>query len=92
MKINWKKLDVKKVAALICEHLKKNNVVATLVGGACVSIYTKNKYVSLDLDYVCDAGVNYPYPKVAVSQPKTIYYFLSLIIKYYQVFDENCHF
>ena len=52
MKIDWKKISIKDLAALICKKLNDNDIDAVLVGGACVSIYTKNKYVSYDLDFV----------------------------------------
>ncbi len=45
------KFDLKKLACLIYETLKSNDIDAILVGGACVSIYSKNKYQSLDLDF-----------------------------------------
>lgn len=52
MNINWKKIDIKKLALIVSSELKKNNINAVLVGGACVSIYAYNEYVSMDLDYV----------------------------------------
>lgn len=52
MKINWGKLGLKQFAAIVAEHLDKNGINATLVGGACVSIYSHNKYLSSDLDFV----------------------------------------
>lgn len=48
---DWKHLEIKEIAAVVCEHLKKYGIDATLVGGACVSIYTENKYQSWDLDF-----------------------------------------
>jgi hypothetical protein len=45
-------MSTEEIAALICEHLKKQGFEATLTGGACVSIYSHNKYQSSDLDYV----------------------------------------
>ena len=57
MKINWKKIDIKQLALLVSAELKKNNIDAVLVGGACVSIYTKNKYASFDLDFVSDLSL-----------------------------------
>jgi len=54
MKIAWGKAKIPDLAAIICEHLKKRGIEATLVGGACVSIYTKNKYISYDLDFVTE--------------------------------------
>ena len=52
MKIDWKKISIKDLAALVCKKLNEKDIDAVLVGGACVSIYTKNKYVSYDLDFV----------------------------------------
>lgn len=52
MKINWAEIGIRDLAGLICEHLKKNGIEATLVGGACVSIYSGNKYISSDLDFI----------------------------------------
>ena len=40
------------LAAFICSHLKKNGIDVVLSGGSCVSIYSNNKYVSSDLDFV----------------------------------------
>lgn len=50
-------LDAKKLACFICEYLKKSEIDAILVGGACVSIYTHNKYESKDLDFVSYEGL-----------------------------------
>jgi hypothetical protein len=52
MKIDWEKIGIKELAALTAETLRKGGVDSILVGGACVSIYTKNKYQSFDLDFV----------------------------------------
>jgi hypothetical protein len=52
MKIDWQKISIKDLAALVCKKLNEEDIDAVLVGGACVSIYTKNKYVSYDLDFV----------------------------------------
>lgn len=52
MKVNFSKISLKNLAGFISEHLKKHGIDAVLVGGACVSIYTKNKYMSYDLDYI----------------------------------------
>ena len=49
--INWKTITTKDLAALIYQHLKNDGIDAVLVGGSCVTIYSKNKYVSQDLDY-----------------------------------------
>lgn len=52
MRINWKEITIKDLAGLICEELRKYDIDVTLVGGACVSIYTRNRYLSGDLDFV----------------------------------------
>jgi hypothetical protein len=52
VKINWKQIKIKELAALVCNKLNEKDIDAALVGGACVSIYTKNKYISYDLDFV----------------------------------------
>ena len=57
MKINWGKIGIKKLALLVSAELKKNNMDAVLVGGACVSIYTRNRYFSMDLDFVSGASL-----------------------------------
>lgn len=55
MKIDWTNISIKDLAALVCKKLNDKEIDAVLVGGACVSIYTKNKYMSYDLDFVSHA-------------------------------------
>jgi hypothetical protein len=50
-KIDWKNIGVKDLAALISDALRKDGIEVVLVGGACVTIYSDNRYVSYDLDY-----------------------------------------
>lgn len=57
MKINWKQIKIKELAALVCHKLNEKDIDAVLVGGACVSIYTKNKFISYDLDFVSHAAL-----------------------------------
>jgi len=52
VRVDWKKIKIRELAALVCQKLDENDIDAVLVGGACVSIYTKNEYVSYDLDFV----------------------------------------
>lgn len=40
------------LAAFVQTHLRQNGIDVILSGGACVSIYTDNTYVSMDLDLV----------------------------------------
>lgn len=57
MIIDWQKVDIKKLAAIISDHLKKNGIEVVLVGGACVSLYSKNKYISYDIDLITDSSI-----------------------------------
>lgn len=57
MIIDWQKMDIKKLAAIISDHLKKNDIDVVLVGGACVSIYSDNKYLSYDIDLITDSSI-----------------------------------
>jgi len=43
---------LKELAFIISDYLGKNGVEVVLSGGACVSLYTQNKYMSYDLDFV----------------------------------------
>lgn len=54
MKIDWKKITIKDLAAIVSDTLRKNGIEVTLVGGACVSIYANNKYISYDLDFITE--------------------------------------
>ena len=45
------------LAAIVSDALERQAIIATLSGGAAVSIYTKNQYVSEDLDFVTVALV-----------------------------------
>jgi len=52
MTLNWQNVGIKKLAAIISEYLQKNNIEVVLVGGACVSIYSDNRYLSYDIDLI----------------------------------------
>jgi len=52
MKIDWKNIGIKELAIIVSSELERNDISAVLVGGACVSIYSHNEYLSMDLDYV----------------------------------------
>ena len=57
MIIDWQKVSIEKLAAIISDHLKKNGIEVVLVGGACVSLYSKNKYTSYDIDLITDSPI-----------------------------------
>ena len=39
-------------AAFVSTEFKKSNIYVVLSGGSCVSVYSEDKYVSMDLDFV----------------------------------------
>jgi len=49
--INRKNITIKEFAGIISAELKIYDIDAVLVGGACVSLYAENEYMSNDLDY-----------------------------------------
>jgi len=46
------KLAHRELAAFVCDHLRSGGIDTVLTGGACVTIYTRNRYESYDLDFV----------------------------------------
>lgn len=57
MKTAWEKITIRDLTAVISDVLRKNGIEVTLVGGACVSIYAKNKYISYDLDFITESSL-----------------------------------
>ena len=49
---NFKGISLEDLAFAVSDHLAGNGIDAVLTGGACVSLYTKNEYLSFDLDFV----------------------------------------
>jgi len=47
-----KDLTVGELAAFICSHLQGHGIDVVLSGGSCVSIFSENRYVSSDLDFI----------------------------------------
>jgi hypothetical protein len=47
-----KNLSLKDFAIFVSDYLSKKEIDTVLSGGACVTIYTNNKYTSYDLDFV----------------------------------------
>lgn len=50
--INWSTISLRDLAGFVSEELRKQGVDTVLVGGACVTIYSENRYQSFDLDFV----------------------------------------
>lgn len=45
-------MNLQELAAYVCTHLERNGIRVVLSGGACVSVYTENRYPSFDLDFI----------------------------------------
>jgi hypothetical protein len=52
MQMKIKGLSLKSLAIIISDYLRINGIETVLTGGACVSIYSDNKYMSYDLDLI----------------------------------------
>ncbi|HEY5235067.1 MAG TPA: hypothetical protein VIJ14_02715 [Rhabdochlamydiaceae bacterium] len=50
--INWKKVSLEDLAGFLSAKLAEKDIGIILVGGACVTIYSRNRYQSYDLDFV----------------------------------------
>lgn len=50
--IDWAHISLQELAGYVSEELRKRGIDTILVGGACVTIYSHNRYQSYDLDYV----------------------------------------
>jgi hypothetical protein len=50
--MDFKDISIRDLAIFLCDHLANHGIETVLSGGACVSIYTKNKFLSYDLDFV----------------------------------------
>lgn len=53
-----RKTTLMELAAIVSSALEHHDITATLSGGAAVSIYSNNRYVSQDLDFVTIARVD----------------------------------
>ncbi len=49
--MNFAKISLEELACFVYQTLKSHNIDAVLVGGACVSIYSHNRYQSMDVDF-----------------------------------------
>ncbi len=52
MKTNFSKISLQELASFVYETLKSHRIDVVLVEGACVSIYSENRYQSMDVDFV----------------------------------------
>jgi len=51
MKIDFSKITLQEWACFVYEILKSYEINVVLVGGACVSIYSENRYQSMDVNF-----------------------------------------
>jgi hypothetical protein len=61
-------MEVGELAAFLCDHLRKKGFDPVLTGGSVVTIYSANKYVSLDLDFVERRGIKTGKLKEAMAE------------------------
>lgn len=47
-----KNMSLEELAAFVSTQLKNSGIECVLTGGACVSIYSKNRYQSFDFDFI----------------------------------------
>ena len=50
--IDFTKITIPELAALVNQKFLEHEMKTVLVGGACVAIYSNNRYLSYDLDFV----------------------------------------
>lgn len=50
--IDFKKISIPALAALVNQKFIEHGMKTVLVGGACVTIYSNNRYLSYDLDFI----------------------------------------
>jgi glycerate kinase len=49
--VDFSKVTLSELACFVYETLKAHDIDVVLVGGACVSIYSENRYQSMDADF-----------------------------------------
>ncbi len=49
--IDWEHISLEDLAAFVAQELRKHGIETILVGGACVTIYSHNRYQSYDIDF-----------------------------------------
>jgi predicted nucleotidyltransferase len=50
--IDWEKVSLENLAGFLSDQLREQGIDIILVGGACVTYYSLNRYQSYDLDFV----------------------------------------
>lgn len=63
-----KEMSLGELAAYINSYLRKHDIEVVLSGGSCVSIFSNNKYVSSDLDFIDNRFTKRKKLKAVLSQ------------------------
>lgn len=50
--VNWKSISLEDLAGFLSEQFRNRGIDIILVGGACATIYSHNRYQSYDLDFI----------------------------------------
>jgi hypothetical protein len=61
-------MPLAELAAFVCSHLESCDIPVVLVGGACVSIYSHNRYQTSDLDFIERHHTNRKALKAALAE------------------------
>lgn len=51
-----REMTVGEFGAFVADHLRSRGIEVVLTGGSCVTIHSRNRYLSFDLDFVGGAG------------------------------------
>jgi hypothetical protein len=68
-----KDMSIGELAAFISSHLQRHGINVVLSGGSCVSIYSENKYTSLDLDFIEFGSIGIRKLKKALAEVGFLY-------------------
>ena len=62
-------MSVEELATYVAEQLRRRGIDAVLTGGSCVTIYSRNRYASYDLDFIETPSV----PRNRLGNRKLLY-------------------
>lgn len=63
-----REMSIGELAAFVATHLRHRGIEVVLTGGSCVSIYSHNRYMSFDLDFIGAVGVHKAKIKGALAE------------------------
>ncbi|MCK5912460.1 MAG: hypothetical protein KAG12_01180, partial [Desulfuromusa sp.] len=59
-------MSIGEFGAFVSDYLRRLGIDVVLSGGSCVTIYSRNRYQSFDLDFVGDQGAEHKNIKSAL--------------------------